>query len=1139
MRTFTLFTICLAVAGCRACVTLERPLSFPCNPDASTPGSECPQAFRRGLEGRCHALDAGAPYTCRQDSDCEGAWRCGLEGQCHERDAGADYLCTTDTQCEAQWRCGPTARCVDSTHDALEPPAAGFGPPQVQLLFPDVPVGNGAVGASPRLYVNVTNDAGCRVGIDVRSFSWERKGVLTKHVDFPNGIVALPPGLGDGDACENLQLSATQRTVDSAASLPASVVALADTALETTALLADGQLCRLRLDPTLLFTAPLECRSPFNGAKPTHLKSTAPESDSDDSAPGYLAWSDSQLFWLHDFRARLAGPFTIPDGGIADALGVRLKNATDDGLIAVTPDAVHLARWDGATLRAPDGGAGRFGSTPIADTTFFGFHGPDRALAHRSGLLYLALGDSIWVGSRNASANTPLVDFGDFDVWYRETKLLSTCERDDANESNLDLSLSPAAFPDGFAAITRCNVKSGRLLGRHEAVSLSQYSAGPPQVQQTLNNISDIDTSPAGAWFFVPQLRVGNGNPARTAWADALGRLWLPDDDLPIIEALVPDAVPSWVGGDSALIKVGTAPVNWVSEKAGDIGAGFLGRGAWAVSPDGGFSSGLQFSNVGTVGAVRGLAGGDIIQLPPNIFSRNVFVGGFTRVYAATSDFDTVRPPLDVSLYERDGARHLVWRSFDTVWLLTVDEAADAGIFDLDRLPEPQRRLTPLVNQAITSLAFTDGADAGHFADGYLVAGPRLFSFSALNPRLAQRRGAGRPRRAGRRLLRPRSRPRRPARRLAVQPAQPRAARHALRARRGPRPGLRAGLPAGAGPLRAPPAAARVVGRRAARRVEAARPATRGRRRHPAARLVRPREALLHRPRRAARARHRRHLPNLVLWRRLPVKKTLLLLALAASSTALAEKAKLAVMSLRPAGGLDEQVASAMTDAVATEANARGFFEVMSSNDIATLLGVQRQKQLLGCSEDSGSCLAELAGALGARFVLSGSVAKLGDVFQLTLSTVDSKSAQPIGRSTRLAKDLAALRAQLPYAVAEATATPLPAPPSRVLPFTLLGIGAAALIAGGVVGFTALSSEGAINRELQNGEQNPEALRRLDAYQRELDVIGLQRTVALVSLIAGVAFLAGGFFFMPSDPNAGARAALVPTPNGLALAGLF
>jgi hypothetical protein len=261
------------------------------------------------------------------------------------------------------------------------------------------------------------------------------------------------------------------------------------------------------------------------------------------------------------------------------------------------------------------------------------------------------------------------------------------------------------------------------------------------------------------------------------------------------------------------------------------------------------------------------------------------------------------------------------------------------------------------------------------------------------------------------------------------------------------------------------------------------------------------------------------------------------LLSLAAS-TAHAEKAKLAVLSIKAGGGLDETVASAMTDAVTAEISKRGFFDVMSTNDITALLGVERQKQLLGCSDEKGSCLAELAGAAGARFVMSGSLAKLGDVFQLNLTTLDSHNAQPMGRSTRLAKDIATLRGQLPFAVAEATATPLPPPPSRVLPFTLLGLGAASLIAGGVVGFFALSSEAAINRELTNGATNPAALMRLDAYQGELSVLGNERTAALITLCAGAALVAAGIVLMPSDTG-GLRLALAPTPQGAVLVGFL
>ena len=37
---------------------------------------------------------------------------------------------------------------------------------------------------------------------------------------------------------------------------------------------------------------------------------------------------------------------------------------------------------------------------------------------------------------------------------------------------------------------------------------------------------------------------------------------------------------------------------------------------------------------------------------------------------------------------------------------------------------------------------------------------------------------------------------------------------------------------------------------------------------------------------------------------------------------------------------------------------------VMTSGEVAQVIGLERQKQLLGCSETGASCMAELAGAL-------------------------------------------------------------------------------------------------------------------------------------------------------------------------------
>ncbi len=68
--------------------------------------------------------------------------------------------------------------------------------------------------------------------------------------------------------------------------------------------------------------------------------------------------------------------------------------------------------------------------------------------------------------------------------------------------------------------------------------------------------------------------------------------------------------------------------------------------------------------------------------------------------------------------------------------------------------------------------------------------------------------------------------------------------------------------------------------------------------------------------------------------------------------------------------------------------------EVVTARQIAAVLGQERQAQLLGCSNESSSCLTELANAMGADVVASGTIAKIDDQFQLNVtlsSTVDAR----------------------------------------------------------------------------------------------------------------------------------------------------
>ena len=143
------------------------------------------------------------------------------------------------------------------------------------------------------------------------------------------------------------------------------------------------------------------------------------------------------------------------------------------------------------------------------------------------------------------------------------------------------------------------------------------------------------------------------------------------------------------------------------------------------------------------------------------------------------------------------------------------------------------------------------------------------------------------------------------------------------------------------------------------------------------------------------------------------------------SALAFAQKAdelpRLAVTDLIAQTATAEE-ALAITDAVVSALSNRKLFQVVSSRDLQTLLGAERQKQLLGvCDANPEACASDVGNAAVARFVLSGQLARVGSAYQLSLQMVDTQKSQTVARSTRLAGDLETLRTLVPYAAAEAT----------------------------------------------------------------------------------------------------------------------
>jgi len=108
---------------------------------------------------------------------------------------------------------------------------------------------------------------------------------------------------------------------------------------------------------------------------------------------------------------------------------------------------------------------------------------------------------------------------------------------------------------------------------------------------------------------------------------------------------------------------------------------------------------------------------------------------------------------------------------------------------------------------------------------------------------------------------------------------------------------------------------------------------------------------------------------------------------------ALAASPKLALPSFT--GGRPE-LASFCSERLADNLGAAGF-TVVSEKQMAALLGLERQRQLLGCANDSTECLAELSSALGADAVVTGSIVQLGSRLQLDVRLISARSGERLG----------------------------------------------------------------------------------------------------------------------------------------------
>jgi hypothetical protein len=112
------------------------------------------------------------------------------------------------------------------------------------------------------------------------------------------------------------------------------------------------------------------------------------------------------------------------------------------------------------------------------------------------------------------------------------------------------------------------------------------------------------------------------------------------------------------------------------------------------------------------------------------------------------------------------------------------------------------------------------------------------------------------------------------------------------------------------------------------------------------------------------------------------------------ASRGAARPTTIVVLALAPLGGVTEDRARLLGDALAGELRRRPGISVVTQADVAALLGVERTRQMLGCAESG--CMAEIGGALGADRVVHGSLGRVGGSLMVNLSTLDARRGKAV-----------------------------------------------------------------------------------------------------------------------------------------------
>jgi hypothetical protein len=113
------------------------------------------------------------------------------------------------------------------------------------------------------------------------------------------------------------------------------------------------------------------------------------------------------------------------------------------------------------------------------------------------------------------------------------------------------------------------------------------------------------------------------------------------------------------------------------------------------------------------------------------------------------------------------------------------------------------------------------------------------------------------------------------------------------------------------------------------------------------------------------------------------------------AGSAWAERSAVAVLDIQGTG-LDPNLLPTLTEVLTVEINDLGMYKVVAGRDVQAMLGFEKQKDMLGCTD--AACLAEIGGALGVDRIVVSQITKVGSTYVVNIKIINIRTADAEGR---------------------------------------------------------------------------------------------------------------------------------------------